>query len=100
MRRKFCNDFLFPVLSMMNYHQDGLFFLQLMKWGVLQYCVIRPTCAISHTICFLLNLDIFDGRTTLAAVILNHIGLYCETSWSPAWGHIYVCDASLLIPLY
>ncbi|KAI0276280.1 organic solute transporter Ostalpha-domain-containing protein [Russula aff. rugulosa BPL654] len=38
--------------------QDGLFFLQLMKWCVLQYCVIRPT-------------------TTLAAVILNHIGLYC-----------------------
>jgi hypothetical protein len=24
--------------------QDGLFFLQLMKWGVLQYCVIRPMC--------------------------------------------------------
>jgi hypothetical protein len=23
--------------------QDGLYFLQLMKWAVLQYCVIRPT---------------------------------------------------------
>jgi hypothetical protein len=22
--------------------QDGLYFLQVMKWGVLQYCVIRP----------------------------------------------------------
>ncbi|KAI0301579.1 organic solute transporter Ostalpha-domain-containing protein [Multifurca ochricompacta] len=47
--------------------QDGMFFLQLMKWGVLQYCV-----------------------DTLAAVILNHIGLYCEKSLSPVWGHIYV----------
>jgi hypothetical protein len=28
--------------------QDGLFFLQLMKWGVLQYSVIRPTCVISR----------------------------------------------------
>lgn len=25
--------------------KDGLYFLQLMKWGVLQYCVIRPTLA-------------------------------------------------------
>ena len=24
------------------YEQDGLYFLQIMKWGVLQYCVIRP----------------------------------------------------------
>ncbi|KAF8483336.1 organic solute transporter Ostalpha-domain-containing protein [Russula ochroleuca] len=64
--------------------QDGLFFLQLMKWGVLQYCVIRPT-------------------TTLAAVILNHIGLYCESSWSPAWGHIYISSLiaiSVTIAMY
>jgi len=51
---------------------DGLYFLQMMKWGVLQYCVIRPL-------------------TTLAAVILDYLGLYCEESWSPGWGHIYVC---------
>ncbi|KAI0629660.1 organic solute transporter Ostalpha-domain-containing protein [Trametes polyzona] len=51
--------------------EDGLYFLQLMKWGVLQYCVIRPT-------------------TTLAAVILDYVGLYCEDSWSPGWGHIYI----------
>jgi hypothetical protein len=36
--------------------------------------------------------DIFRFRTTLVAVILNHIGLYCEQSWSPAWGHVYVRD--------
>ncbi|KAI0061163.1 DUF300-domain-containing protein [Artomyces pyxidatus] len=51
--------------------RDGLDFLQLMKWGVLQYCIVRPV-------------------TTLAAVILNYIGWYCEDSWSPAWGHIWV----------
>ncbi|KAH9888780.1 organic solute transporter Ostalpha-domain-containing protein [Cubamyces lactineus] len=51
--------------------EDGLYFLQLMKWGVLQYCVVRPT-------------------TTLAAVILDYVGLYCEDSWSPGWGHIYI----------
>ncbi|KAL1944940.1 hypothetical protein VTO73DRAFT_2560 [Trametes versicolor] len=51
--------------------EDGLHFLQIMKWGVLQYCVIRPT-------------------TTLAAVILDYAGLYCEDSWGPGWGHIYI----------
>jgi len=29
-------------------------------------------------------------RTTLAAVILEYMGLYCEASWSPGWGHLYV----------
>ncbi|KAI0832132.1 DUF300-domain-containing protein [Trametes gibbosa] len=63
---------------------DGLHFLQLMKWGVLQYCVIRPT-------------------TTLAAVILDYAGLYCEDSWSPGWGHIYitiVVSISVSIAMY
>ncbi|KAI9465687.1 organic solute transporter Ostalpha-domain-containing protein [Lactarius psammicola] len=63
---------------------DGLFFLQLMKWAVLQYCVIRPT-------------------TTLAAVILNHIGLYCEQSWSPVWGHVWITtmiSISVTIAMY
>ena len=46
----FLLHFLIPIPSSMNYHQDGLFFLQLMKWCVLQYCVIRPMCVISHTI--------------------------------------------------
>ncbi|PPQ62953.1 hypothetical protein CVT24_006193 [Panaeolus cyanescens] len=51
--------------------KDGLYFLQLMKWGVLQYCVIRPT-------------------TTLAAVILDYMGLYCESSWGLGWGHSWI----------
>lgn len=50
---------------------DGLYFLQLMKWGILQYCVVRPI-------------------TTLAAVILDYNGLYCESSWGPGWGHVYI----------
>lgn len=29
-------------------------------------------------------------RTTLAAVILDYAGLYCEDSWGLGWGHIYV----------
>lgn len=41
---------------------DGMYFLQFMKWTVLQYIVVRPVC-------------------TLAAVVLNYLGLYCEESW-------------------
>lgn len=69
--------------------QDGLHFLQIMKWGVLQYCVIRPTFVAAHysTSYACLIRTIF--RTTLAAVILDYAGLYCEDSWGPGWGHIY-----------
>lgn len=28
--------------------------------------------------------------TTLAAVILDYMGLYCESSWGLGWGHIWV----------
>ncbi|PIL25191.1 transporter [Ganoderma sinense ZZ0214-1] len=64
--------------------EDGLYFLQLMKWGVLQYCVVRP-------------------GTTLAAVILDYVGLYCEDSWSLGWGHIYitlVVSVSVSVAMY
>jgi len=30
-------------------------------------------------------------RTTLIAIVLNYLGLYCASSWSPRWGYIYVC---------
>ncbi|TFK44434.1 organic solute transporter Ostalpha-domain-containing protein [Crucibulum laeve] len=63
---------------------DGLYFLQLMKWGVLQYCVIRPL-------------------TTLAAVILDYAGLYCEESWGLEWGHVYITiiiSLSVTIAMY
>ncbi|KAI9462621.1 DUF300-domain-containing protein [Russula earlei] len=35
--------------------------------------------------------------TTLFAVILNHIGLYCEQSWSPKWGHIYLISVKAVV---
>ncbi|KAF9524015.1 organic solute transporter Ostalpha-domain-containing protein [Crepidotus variabilis] len=63
---------------------DGLYFLQLMKWAVLQYCVIRPV-------------------STLASVVLDNIGLYCEASWSPGWGHIWlvlVVSISVSVAMY
>jgi len=63
------SKWMFPLGFVKWKPRDGLLFLQIMKWGVLQYCVIRPT-------------------TTLAAVILNYMGLYCEDSWSPGWGHV------------
>ncbi|KIM33900.1 hypothetical protein M408DRAFT_55162, partial [Serendipita vermifera MAFF 305830] len=50
---------------------DGLYFLQLMKWSILQYCWIRPL-------------------TSLSAVILNMAGIYCEASWSPRFGSVWI----------
>ncbi|KAJ7287291.1 DUF300-domain-containing protein [Mycena rebaudengoi] len=61
----------FPLGFIKSKPADGLYFLQMMKWGVLQYCVIRPL-------------------TTLVAVILNYAGWYCEGSFNPRWGYIYI----------
>ncbi|KAF8526020.1 organic solute transporter Ostalpha-domain-containing protein [Hysterangium stoloniferum] len=77
------DKWMFP-LGFVRYRPEGLYFLQLMKWGVLQYCIIRP-------------------GTTVAAIILDYIGLYCEQSWSPAWGHIYITiivSLSVTIAMY
>ncbi|KAJ6558437.1 organic solute transporter Ostalpha-domain-containing protein [Mycena vulgaris] len=62
---------MFPLGFIKSKPADGLYFLQMMKWGVLQYCVIRPI-------------------TTLAAVILNYIGWYCDGSFSPQYGYVYI----------
>ncbi|KAI0726023.1 DUF300-domain-containing protein [Fomitopsis betulina] len=78
------SHWMFPLQFIKWKPEDGFYFLQLMKWGVLQYCVIRPT-------------------TTLAAVILNWVGLYCEDSWGPGWGHIYITvimSISVTIAMY
>ncbi|CDO73322.1 hypothetical protein BN946_scf185008.g84 [Trametes cinnabarina] len=83
-RGEHAQKWMFPLGFVRWKPEDGLYFLQLMKWGVLQYCVVRPT-------------------TTLAAVILDYIGLYCEDSWSPGWGHIYitlVVSVSVSIAMY
>lgn len=78
----------FPLGWVKKKPMDGLYFLQMMKWGVLQYCVIRPTCV--HLPRFVWAPSDAWCRTTLAAVILNYIGWYCESSWSPRWGYVYV----------
>ncbi|KAF9049927.1 organic solute transporter Ostalpha-domain-containing protein [Panaeolus papilionaceus] len=70
-KRKKLAKWVFPLSFVKWKPKDGLYFLQLMKWGVLQYCVIRPT-------------------TTLAAVVLDYMGLYCESSWGLGWGHIWI----------
>ncbi|KAJ7129004.1 organic solute transporter Ostalpha-domain-containing protein [Mycena crocata] len=62
---------MFPLGFIKSKPADGLYFLQMMKWGVLQYCVIRPL-------------------TTISAVTLNYIGWYCEGSFSPQWGYVYI----------
>ncbi|KAF9652079.1 DUF300-domain-containing protein [Thelephora ganbajun] len=75
---------IFPLGFVKSRPVDGLYFLQLMKWAVLQYCVVRPA-------------------TTFAAVILNYMGLYCEASLSPRWGHIYIVaivSLSVTIAMY
>ncbi|THH30857.1 hypothetical protein EUX98_g3318 [Antrodiella citrinella] len=33
---------IFPLSFIKSKPADGLYFLQMMKWGVLQYCVVRP----------------------------------------------------------
>ncbi|PVG04511.1 DUF300-domain-containing protein [Serendipita vermifera] len=50
---------------------EGLYFLQLSKWAILQYCWVRPL-------------------TTFSAVIMNMIGIYCEQSWSPRFGSVWI----------
>ncbi|QRV83939.1 Organic solute transporter Ostalpha [Ceratobasidium sp. AG-Ba] len=54
--------------------RDGLRYLQWMKWGILQYCIVRPGSA-------------------LAAVILQQFDLYCEASWGIRWGHVWMVVA-------
>ncbi|KAG7449619.1 DUF300-domain-containing protein [Guyanagaster necrorhizus] len=82
--RKEPKKWVFPLGSVKWKPSDGLYFLQWMKWGVLQYCVIRPL-------------------TTLAAVILNYMGLYCEESYGLGWGHVYIVTIvsfSVMIAMY
>ena len=75
---------MFPLGFVKKKPKDGLYFLQLMKWGVLQYCVIRPV-------------------TALASVILDYAGYYCESSWSPVYAHVWIVviiSISVTIAMY
>ncbi|KAF9162082.1 hypothetical protein DFQ26_003880 [Actinomortierella ambigua] len=61
---------LFP-LCCMKYNPSRLHFLQFMKWGILQYVPLK----------------VF---TTFLAIVLEAQGTYCEESWSPKFGHVWV----------
>ncbi|QRV97981.1 Organic solute transporter Ostalpha [Ceratobasidium sp. AG-Ba] len=64
--------------------RDGLRYLQWMRWGILQYCIVRPGSA-------------------LAAVILQQFNLYCEASWGIRWGHVWIVVAvsiSVTVAMY
>ncbi|KAH7102170.1 organic solute transporter Ostalpha-domain-containing protein [Auriculariales sp. MPI-PUGE-AT-0066] len=81
------DKWMFPLGFVKWRPEDGLYFLQLMKWGVLQYCIFRPGC-------------------TLFALILEYMGYYCEESWSPRYGHVWpltsilTCTRYCLLQLY
>ncbi|KAJ3720117.1 organic solute transporter Ostalpha-domain-containing protein [Lentinula raphanica] len=73
-RGKPLNRWIFPLGFVKWKPADGLLFLQMMKWG-----------------------------TTLAAVLLNYVGLYCEDSWGLGWGHSYITvivSISVTIAMY
>ncbi|CAE6445438.1 unnamed protein product [Rhizoctonia solani] len=75
---------IFPLGSVRARPKDGLSYLHWMKWGVLQYCIVRP-------------------GSTLAAVILQQFNLYCESSWNWRWGHVYVVtivSVSVTVAMY
>ncbi|KAF8608082.1 DUF300-domain-containing protein [Ceratobasidium sp. AG-I] len=75
---------LWPLHKVRARPKDGLAYLQYMRYGVLQYCIVRP-------------------GTTLAAVILQSNNLYCETSWNPKWAHVWIVSVvsiSVTIAMY
>ncbi|KAF8305100.1 DUF300-domain-containing protein [Clavulina sp. PMI_390] len=89
-RRKPCFEpqnhwkWMFPLGRLKYRPKNGLYFLQLMKWGILQYCVIRPLGSI-------------------ISVILEAANLYCEASWSPIWAHVWIVtivSISVTIAMY
>lgn len=72
--------------------QDGLYFLQLMKWGVLQYCVLRPAYVFPVRAIlqgFLTDTSTFIGQrfspscSTMSVCTVNPLGLLL--------GDMYTC---------
>ncbi|KAH8916081.1 DUF300-domain-containing protein, partial [Atractiella rhizophila] len=64
--------------------KNGLRYLMLLKWGILQYVVIRPV-------------------GTAIAVVSQYFNLYCLSSWSPAYTHVWVTSIisiSVTIAMY
>lgn len=58
-------------LNCFYYNPQSPMFLYKMKYGILQYVVVKPV-------------------TTIAAVVLQYYGLYCATSYSFHFGNVYI----------
>ncbi|KAI8865675.1 DUF300-domain-containing protein [Ramicandelaber brevisporus] len=74
---------LFP-LNCLTFDPARPSFLLKLKWGVLQYSIIRPL-------------------TTIVTVVLHALGYYCPSSMSPRYGHLYIAAIvfiSVSIALY
>lgn len=69
------------IVCISYYEQDGLYFLQLMKWGVLQYCVLRPLY-VNETFLGITLSDLYQGPPSSQwfsitwAYIVNPLGVW------------------------
>ncbi|KAF9290982.1 hypothetical protein BGZ68_005569 [Mortierella alpina] len=61
---------LFPMCCL-KYNPSRPHFLQYMKWGILQYVPLNVI-------------------GTLLTVVLQAYGYYCESSWNPKFGHVWI----------
>ncbi|KAK5816632.1 organic solute transporter Ostalpha-domain-containing protein, partial [Linnemannia elongata] len=74
---------MFP-LNCFYYNPSSDMFLHYMKYGILQYVVVKPI-------------------TTIAAVVLQYKDIYCTTSYSFAFGRVYITIinfASVTVAMY
>jgi hypothetical protein len=74
---------MFP-LNCFYYNPSSDMFLHYMKYGILQYVVVKPI-------------------TTVAAVVLQYKDIYCPTSYSFAFGRVYITIinfASVTVAMY
>ncbi|RUS21263.1 organic solute transporter Ostalpha-domain-containing protein [Endogone sp. FLAS-F59071] len=60
---------MFPLVCF-SFNPSGKHFLHVLKWGILQYIIVKPC-------------------TTFLAVVLQANGLYCTESMAPVFGHFY-----------
>ncbi|KAG0019943.1 hypothetical protein BGZ82_011744 [Podila clonocystis] len=60
----------FPMCCL-KYNPSRPHFLQFMKWGILQYV---PLVVVA----------------TILTIVLQYYGWYCESSWNPKFGHVWI----------
>ncbi|KAF8938857.1 hypothetical protein BGZ58_011307 [Dissophora ornata] len=69
-RHKKTERWFFP-LCCLKYNPSRPHFLQYMKWGILQYVPVNVL-------------------STILTIVLQFNGSYCEGSWSPKFGHVWI----------